>query len=132
MPARVVKLDDIRSVRKALGVSQSQAATLLGVSTGAVQSYEQGLRSVPAYVQRTTALLLYLKWKKRHGRRPVCWKTNRCSLDVRSKCPTYLYKAGDYCWMLTGTLCRGENKQSPLAKLTQCQQCPVMRQWLKP
>ena len=39
---RVVKLDDIRDVRRALGVGQSEAARLLGLSPRAVQSYGGG------------------------------------------------------------------------------------------
>jgi DNA-binding transcriptional regulator YiaG len=55
----MIKLSDIPRVRKVLGVSQAQMAALLGISTKAVQSYEQGSRSVPAHVQRLAALLLY-------------------------------------------------------------------------
>jgi transcriptional regulator with XRE-family HTH domain len=127
----MARLDDIRSIRQALGVSQSRAASLLGVSTGAVQSYEQGLRSVPAYVLRLAALLLYVKWRKQHGKPQFCWQVNRCSPDARAQCPAYQYRAGDFCWMLTGTRCRGVKRQSSMAKLAQCQQCRVMRNWLK-
>jgi hypothetical protein len=125
-----VKLSNIRSVRKALGVSQSKAATLLGVSTKAIQSYEQGARSTPPYVQRTAALLLYTQWRGKHPQHPPCWQVNRCELEVRARCPAFRHQAGDLCWMLTGTVCRGVKKQSSTAKLARCQKCPVMTRWL--
>jgi len=40
---------DLRRVRGLLGKSQSEMAALLGISTRAVQSYEQGWRPSPAY-----------------------------------------------------------------------------------
>jgi transcriptional regulator with XRE-family HTH domain len=126
-----VKLSDVRSVRAALGVSQSQAAVLLGLSAKAVQSYEQGFRNVPAHVQRKAALLLYLRWRDRHGAPRPCWQVNRCGREARAQCPTFQLRAGDLCWMLTGTLCRDRRREAPAAKLARCQQCPVMRRWLK-
>lgn len=128
MPA--IKLTDIRSIRDVLGVSQSKAATLLGVSTKAVQSYEQGFRRVPAHVQRTAALLLYLRWRKQNARHVPCWEVNGCDVGLRPGCPSFQHGAGDLCWMLTGTLCRGAKKSSPATKMAECQKCPVMRRWL--
>jgi hypothetical protein len=125
-----VRLEDIRSVRKALGVSQSLAATLLGTSTKAIQSYEQGYRSVPTHVQRTAALLLFLRWRKQNGKPRPCWLVNGCDPGLRPGCPSFQYQAGDLCWMLTGTFCRGVKKQSSLAKLAHCQKCAVMSRWL--
>jgi hypothetical protein len=125
-----VRLDNIRSVRKALGVSQSKAATLLGVSTKAIQSYEQGARSTPPYVQRTAALLLYTQWRKKHPSHPPCWQVTRCLQEVRAGCPAFRHQAGDLCWMLTGTNCRGNKEKTPAAKLARCQKCPVMGRWL--
>ena len=126
-----LKLQDIRGLRKSLGVSQSQAARLLGVSTKAVQSYEQGLRTVPPHVQRTSALLLYTRWRKQHGQPAPCWTVAGCRPADRSRCPAYLQQAGDLCWMLSGTKCRGGKPSTPAAKLAQCQQCRVMKRWLK-
>ena len=128
MPA--MKLTDVRGIRAALGVSQSQAAALLGVSTKAVQSYEQGLRSVPAHVQKTAALLLYLRRRNQNARHTPCWEINRCDPELRSGCPAFRYHAGDLCWMLTGTLCRGKRKTSCAAKLAECQKCAVLRRCL--
>ena len=104
MPA--MRLENIHDVRQVLGVSQSKAARLLGVSTKAVQSYEQGCRSVPAHVRRTVAILLYMQWRKQNGTPLPCWEINRCRPDARCECPTFLFQAGDFCWMLSGTLCR--------------------------
>ena len=124
-----VRLDNLSSVRKALGVSQSRAAKLLGVSTKAIQSYEQGSRSVPAYIQRIAALLLYTRWRKIHGTAAPCWKTTRCPAQVRNQCPAFLQQAGDLCWLVTGTFCHTANTSSP-AKLAGCEKCAVMKKWL--
>jgi DNA-binding XRE family transcriptional regulator len=126
----VLKLTDIRKIRDVLAVSQSKAATLLGVSTKAVQSYEQGLRSVPPHVQKTAAILLYMRWRKKHKKHPACWEINQCDPANRPDCPAFQHQAGDLCWMLTGTLCRGVKKPSRGDKLADCQKCPVMKPWL--
>ena len=126
-----VNLHNIRSIRRILGVSQSQAARLLGVSTKAIQSYEQKTRSVPPYVQRAAALLIYTLWRMRNGTPAPCWEVSKCRPEIRDQCPAYRQQAGDLCWMLTGTVCRGVKKTSPAAKLAQCQKCAVMKKWLK-
>lgn len=128
---RSAKLHNLQSLRQALGVSQSQAARLLGISTKAIQSYEQGVRAVPPYVQRAAALLLFTRWRKQNGTPAPCWEVSECRPSVRCACPAFLQQAGDLCWMLTGTVCRGEKKTSPATKLAQCQKCPVMKKWLK-
>jgi DNA-binding XRE family transcriptional regulator len=126
-----VKLTDVPSIRAALGVSQSQAAALLGLSAKAVQSYEQGFRRVPAHVQRKAALLLYLRWRQEHGAPGPCWTASPCGPQAQARCPAFKLQAGDLCWMLTGTVCSGTPRESPAAKLARCQKCAVMSRWLR-
>jgi DNA-binding XRE family transcriptional regulator len=126
-----VKLNDVRSVRKALGVSQSQAGRLLGVSTKAIQSYEQGTRAVPAHVQRAAALLFFARWRKGNGASAPCWKETGCRREVCETCPAFVQEAGDLCWMLTGTACRGEKAGTAEEKMARCQKCAVMTKWFK-
>ncbi len=123
---------DLQEVRKALGKSQAELAELLGVSTRAVQSYEQGWRPVPAHVQRVASLLLFLDWRERGGRVKPCWDIRRCSDDVRSKCTVGQLAAGDLCWLLMGYRCRGRTQRSAEVQMARCRSCEVMRQWLKP
>ena len=77
-PAAVAKAKDLKRVRKALGKSQSELAALLGISTRAVQSYEQGWRRLPPYVQRLTGLLLFLKRRKDGPNLSPCWEILEC------------------------------------------------------
>ena len=48
---------EFKSFREKLKKTQRQMAQLLGVSLKAVHSYEQGWRSIPAYVERQVYFL---------------------------------------------------------------------------
>jgi transcriptional regulator with XRE-family HTH domain len=120
---------DLRSVREELGKSQSELAALLGVSTRAVQSYEQGWRPIPPHVQKMAALLFFLSRRKEVHSLSPCWKVRNCAPDTRAECPAFEFKAGDLCWLLTGTRC-GARKGVPWeAKLAECVNCQVMQNW---
>lgn len=125
-----VQLRDIKSIRDVLGKSQNEMAELLGVSLRAIQSYEQGWRPTPSYVQQAAALSLYLNWRKDGHRSAPCWKRRRCSADSRRTCRAYSLKTGDLCWLLMGTTCGGTPETTWDQKLAQCTKCPVMRQWM--
>ena len=127
----VAKTKELKRIRKALGKSQSELAVLLGVSTRAVQSYEQGWRPVPPHVRKLTGLLLFLKRRKDSPKLPPCWKVVKCDRDVRSRCLAYQYRAGDLCWLVSGDYIRGRKRGSQEAKVAHCRKCPVMSQWLE-
>ena len=131
-----INLADLRSVRDALGKSQGELAKLLGASKRAVQSYEQGWRPVPAHIQKSAALLLFLNWRRNQfllGRKcSPCWVIRKCTAAVRAKCSVFKFGAGDLCWLLTGARCHGRTEKSWEAKMARCRSCEVMRQWLKP
>ena len=120
---------ELPAARKALGKSQSEFAKLLGISIRAVQSYEQGWRPTPPYVQKLAAMLLFLEWRK--GRKSVqpCWKVRRCDGEARSQCTAFLMQAGDVCWML-GESCPGGEITRGDKKLSSCRTCPVTQAWL--
>ena len=126
-PVTGAKAKDLKRVRKALGKSQSELAALLGISTRAVQSYEQGWRRLPPYVQRLTGLLLFLKRRKDGPNLSPCWEILECDGDVRSRCLAYEYRAGDFCWLVTGNCVAGREQDSWEAKLARCRECPVMK-----
>jgi hypothetical protein len=125
-----VSLKNIRSVRRALGKTQSGMAALLGISLRALQSYEQRWRPVPPHVQRLAGFLLALKWCKAGGKSKPCHEIHRCPDAVRDQCPAYQFKADVLCSLVTNNLCHGKTLKSWSAKLTRCQRCPVMKQWL--
>jgi len=126
-----VDLGDLRGIRKALGKSQSQMAALLGVSTRAIQSYEQGWRTPPATVLKLAAYMLYLK---RSGpvsaSCPPCWEVRHCDPAERVDCFASQIGEGHCCWLVTGNACGKKTFPSWPAKLAHCRGCPVIRRWL--
>ena len=129
---RRVRLDHLRSIRRALGTSQSELARLLDISKRAVQSYEQGWRPSPPHVLKLAALLLFLKRRKELGPPKPCWTVCKCDPDARRQCSAYGYRAGDLCWLVTDSCWRGQAQSTWEAKIAKCQECPVMKQWLVP
>ncbi len=127
----MARLDDLKSVRETLGKSQSELSALLGISTRAVQSYEQGWRPVPPYVQKLSALLLYLNWRKDNKERPPCWELRRCSEELQEQCTVRQSDCGHLCWMISGNFHRAEPQKSWKAKWGKCLKCPVTKGWLR-
>lgn len=125
-----VKLNDLRSIRKALNRSQSQLAELLGVSLRAVQSYEQGWRPTPPHIHKLAGFLLFLKGRKTNGKSTRCWTVNNCAPQKRDACPAYQFNAGDFCWIVTGNYWKGKLQKSWQVKLAKCMKCPVTKEWL--
>jgi hypothetical protein len=122
---------DLRAVRDSLDKSQSEFARLLGISTRAVQSYEQGWRPVPPYVQRMIGMLLFLSWRKEGNRPAPCWKIRDCPPEQRDACPTFELGAGDLCWLLHGSPCKEEAARLRADGIAGCSSCPVVGQWLR-
>ncbi len=108
-------------------------AVLLGVSTRAIQSYEQGWRSPPSAVLRLAAYLLYLHRRQNLPENPPpCWEVRGCDPDLRQDCVAFQTKEGQCCWMIAGNPCgKGNgNKDTWRAKLEHCAACEVMKRWL--
>jgi DNA-binding XRE family transcriptional regulator len=56
-----MKKSEFSIIRRHLEKTQSQMGQLLGVSSKAVQSFEQGWRKIPAHMERQALFLLPLK-----------------------------------------------------------------------
>jgi hypothetical protein len=117
-------------VRTCLGKSQAELAALVGVSPRAIQSYEQGWRPCPPYVQKLVGLMVYLKWRKSRKTVHPCWKQRNCSKDHRESCTVFSLGNGELCWLLSGNRCQGKKYKSWQAKLEACAKCPVMKAWI--
>src|SRR5512139_3570539 len=102
---------DFCSIRKNLGKTQKQMSELLGISLKAVQSFEQGWRGIPAYVERLALFLLATKMGTRERLTP-CWEIRRCSPEMREMCPAWEFKSGHLCWFINGTICQGKTRMS--------------------
>lgn len=120
---------DFTRIRRHLGKTQVQAATLLGVSPKAVQSFEQGWRNVPAHVERQLLFLLYLRHCAQEGSRP-CWDRRGCTAEARRACMAWEVQAGQLCWFVNGTLCQGKRHDSWEEKMEICRGCEVFQSLL--
>jgi len=52
-----------------------------------------------------------------------CWDVLNCPEDRKKECPAYQMGRGDKCWILTGTLCRGEKQGTMIEKMANCKKC---------
>ncbi len=91
--------------RSLLGKSQRELAELLGLSLKAVESYEQGWRSVPSNVERMLYYLLFKLNQKAFEAEDPCWAAMSCSEERRGHCVAYVAQEGHFCWFFTGGLC---------------------------
>jgi DNA-binding XRE family transcriptional regulator len=116
--------EEFSRARISLGRTQSRVAELLSTSLKAVQSYEQGWRSIPAHVE--SQMLFLLSLKKRKTIRKACWTIKKCSADIRRNCPAWELKAGEFCWSINGTLCQGKAQPDWNEKMKICRSCEIM------
>ena len=115
--------NEFSRIRSLLSKTQTQMAELLRSSAKAVQSYEQGWRSIPAHVERQALLLLAMKQGK--NTQKSGWIVRKCSLARRRNCPAWEFKAGRLCWFINGTLCEGKAQRDWQGKMKICRACPV-------
>ncbi|PIQ90003.1 MAG: hypothetical protein COV72_00385 [Candidatus Omnitrophica bacterium CG11_big_fil_rev_8_21_14_0_20_42_13] len=40
----------------------------------------------------------------------TCWEHWNCASETRKKCPVYLNKYGDICWMAQSSMCSKKNR----------------------
>jgi hypothetical protein len=99
-------------------------AQILGTSPKAIQSLEQGWRSVPVHIERQVLFLMALKSFQTNRTRP-CWVGKRCSEKIRLECPAWELQAGHLCWFINGTVCEGAAQKSWQDKMEICRRCTV-------
>ena len=127
----VPAFSDLRSIRQLMGKSQSEMAQLLGISTRAVQSYEQGWRATPPSVQKNAMLQLYLNRRPEVGPSRPCWQARGCTPEERAQCPAWVLQEGQLCWLTTGNRFRGSTgRHTWSAKAAHCRDCPAMKERL--
>jgi hypothetical protein len=116
---------EFSNIRHALGKSQEEMAKLLGISTKAIQSFEQGWRKVPVYAERQMYFLMYLK--KHPEKQKSCWVLNQCPKETRERCPAWEFKASHLCWFINGTICHGTVQKNWQKKIAFCRKCEVFQ-----
>ncbi len=116
---------DFHTIRKRLGKTQKELASLLGTSVKAVSSYEQGWRGIPSHVERQLLFLLSRKIRRQSAQKN-CWERKKCPPKKRRNCPAWEFDAGRLCWFITGTSCNSTTHSNWQEKLSICKQCEVM------
>jgi len=111
-------------IRQKFRRTQKQMAELLGTSVKAIQSFEQGWRKVPVYIERQLLFLWATKMGVARGKSP-CWKIRACPPQVRESCPAWEFKSGRLCWFINGTLCQGKAQGTWAKKMKLCRKCEV-------
>ena len=116
---------DFIAIRKKLNKTQQQMAQILGVSVKAVESYEQGWRSVPEHVEKQ---MLFLVTRKKNETETIseCWDIIDCPDHVKKRCPAWEFKAGKLCWYINGTICTGEPHKTWREKMENCRSCKAL------
>lgn len=118
-------------IRHFLGKGQRELARLLCVSTKAIQSFEGGWRNIPSHAERQLLFLLTLKRSLENEDEP-CWEVQNCCPEWREKCSVWEFKAGHFCWFISGTYCQGKYQENWKNKMKLCQQCDVFRSMIPP
>jgi len=121
-----MEISEFVFIRHSLHKTQRGLAQLLGTSLKAIHSYEQGWRTIPAAVERQ---ILFLYWCRKVGlkHQKPCWSLVKCPLERRRQCPAWEFKAGQFCWFISGTICGGQVCDNWRQKMKICRQCPVLQ-----
>ena len=112
------------SIRNRLKKTQDQMAHLLGTSIQTIRSYEQGWRNIPVHVERQVFFLIAMR--ERNNTHDSCWIIKNCPDEVKKKCPAWEFKAGEYCWLINGTYCKGTVQTNWEEKMRICRTCKVI------
>ena len=122
----------VREIRAEMGLSQSELGGLVGISSRAIQSYEQAWRQPSELVERMLLLLLVAHRNGARLSQCRCWEETECPPGVRKRCIAYVARQGHLCWFLTGTMCKGQRQESWSDKLRLCLDCGFMQALLRP
>ena len=117
---------EFTQIRNILGRTQDQLASLLCVSSKAIQSFEQGWRNIPSHIEREMLLLLSLKRSPDRSFSP-CWDIKKCPDEWRSNCIVWELQARHFCWFLNGTFYQGQVQKSWDKKIQLCRECEVYK-----
>jgi DNA-binding XRE family transcriptional regulator len=119
------------NIRHELEMTQKQLSRVLCVSTKAIQSFEQGWRNIPTYIQREMLLLLSLKQSSNINRNPTpCWEIKNCPDDWKNNCLVWKLQVQHFCWYINGTFCQGRVYRNWEEKIQLCRECEMFQAML--
>ncbi|MBT3364034.1 MAG: helix-turn-helix domain-containing protein [Chloroflexi bacterium] len=119
--------EEFTKIRNVLGKTQEQLSQLLCVSVKAVQSYEQGWRTIPSNAERQMMLFLAFKNRDNMSLEP-CWEIKDCPDEWRSNCIVWELKIRHLCWFINGTFCQGKIQSNWNSKIKICRDCDIYKQ----
>lgn len=76
----------------------------------------------PGNVEKLTEVIEIAR-KKGVEKSNRCWEYQQCSAERRDKCPAYLNKQDQYCWITRQTRCDGEVQGRYVDKISRCEKC---------
>lgn len=126
---KISKARSVKQIRLTLDRTQEELARALGVSTKAIQSYEQGWREVPVRLMMQLLILLAL-YRRQSMQEVPCWKIKRCKADLRKRCMGYTVGRGQFCWFVGVEECVPDGAD-PRADIIPCMQCEVIKRLLR-
>lgn len=121
---KIMNATEFQFIWQELLKTQKQMSEILGISLKAIQSFEQGWRKIPPYVERQALFLIALKMRTRRPI-PSCWEIRRCPSRMRENCPAWELKSGHLCWFIDGTIRQGKPQKSWAPKMLLCKKCQV-------
>lgn len=120
--------ENVKLIRKKMGLTQAAVAQALGVSIRAIQSYEQGWREVPTHIM-VQLLVLAAAHHTGASERAACWDVTRCPPERQAVCPCRRTD-GRLCWLVSGRVCAAPTSSGP-NDIERCMECAVIKQILK-
>jgi len=121
-----VTKEEFGKARLKMAKTQREIAQLLGSSTKAVESFEQGWRRVPPHVERQ--MLFLLAHLNSLTEQPLpCWEVQHCPTVTRRRCPAWEFQVGRLCWFINGTICHGTPQDTWEKKMKLCRSCNVFQ-----
>jgi DNA-binding XRE family transcriptional regulator len=117
---------EFKQFRSKLQKTQKQMAILLGISTKAIHSYEQGWRSIPPHIERHIFFLIS-RLNRNGKKQKACWSILKCPTKRKEQCPAWEFRLGQLCWFINGTICRGQPQSTWQEKMEMCKSCEVFK-----
>ena len=123
---------DMKAIRDEIGLSQQEMAAYLGVSTRAVQSCEQGWRSLSSSLEKCL-LLFWLSHRRGEDlANHHCWEAMQCAPEMRESCFTYMTRQGHMCWFLNSSKCTSQQFREWPEKKEYCRKCAFFIRLFRP
>ena len=124
-----MKPQEFSLIRHYLGSTQAKLARALCVSPKTIQAYEDGRRKITANAEKQLYFILAMQ-KVNKQNLGDCWDIKKCPDEWKLNCSAWQFHAGQYCWFLNGTNCKGNCVRSWDEKISICRRCEVFKNFI--